>query len=104
MCVVSMTIPLTRRWKVTVACFAVTVAGLIESIVTLIVVLGEVDVGLGGADADLGEDHGAWPVARKRMAAATTMARPTRVARGFMVSSLLITGVVRGKTPCLGHH
>src|SRR5207248_6945 len=82
MCAASRTIPLTRRCKVTVACFAVTVVGLgvTDTIVTLI-------AGLGGADA-------AWPVTGKTLVAASMVAVATEVTRRFiLVNSLLIGGI-----------
>src|SRR5437764_5873385 len=88
MCMASRTIPLTRRWKVTGACFPVTVVGLTDTILTLI-------AGVDGADA-------AWPVTGKRVDAATMVDVATEVTSCFMVNSLLIAGVVRGMIPCFG--
>src|SRR2546430_14130199 len=89
MCVASRTIPLTRRWKVTFACFAVTVDGLTETIATLI-------EDLGGVDA-------AWPVTGTRGVAASMVDAAIEVTRRFMVNSLLMPRVVGAKMPCLGH-
>src|SRR5436309_15378819 len=89
MCLASRTSPLMRSWKVTAACVAGTVDGLTETITTLI-------EDLGGVDA-------AWPVTGTRVLAASMVDAAIAVTRRFMVNSLLITRVVRGKTPYLGH-
>src|SRR2546430_15932751 len=95
MCAASKTSPLTRRWKVTVACFLVTVAGLTEMILTLIAGL---DVA--GLDvASLGAVGAAQPVTRKRMAAARMADAPTRVVGGFMVNSLPWQGWAEARSP-----
>src|SRR5205823_2915090 len=70
-------------WKVTVACFAVTVVGLTETILTLIVALGGVDA--------------AWPVTGTRVVATRMAEAATAVTRRFMVNSLFMARIVRGK-------